>query len=160
DLTAATGQKTWVLVNVTITPPADNLAGEPHTFSVQVTGFDGDGPFPDGTGVPGAVVTSSVVSAVGGAAVTADTCTTGTDANGQCTITVANPGSGSIELQLDQVSVIVDGQAFVIDLTPGAPGLPSDALLPIRSDKVWWQYRVILSNSATNPLGVSHTFIA
>ena len=48
DLTAATGQKTWVIVDVTITPGADNLAGEPHTFTVQVTGSDGDGPFPDG----------------------------------------------------------------------------------------------------------------
>ena len=64
DLSAATGQKTWVLVDVAITPGVDNLAGESHSFTVQVTGSDGDGPFPDG-GVPGATVTSSVVS-VGG----------------------------------------------------------------------------------------------
>ncbi len=65
---------------------------------------------------------SSVVSVVGGATVSGDTCTTpGTDANGQCTITVSNPGSGSIVLQLEQVSVTIDGQPFVIDLTPGAP---------------------------------------
>ncbi len=160
DLSAATGQKSWVLIDVTITPGADNLAGEPHTFTVQVTGTDGDGPFVDG-GVPGATVTSSVVSAVGGATVTGDTCTTpGTNATGQCTITVTAPASGSIELQLEQVTVTIDGQEFVIDLVPGARGVRADAVLPIRTDKVWWQYRVILSDDAINPLGVTHTFTA
>ena len=125
-----------------------------------MTGFDGQGPFIDGTGVPGAIVTSSVVSAVGGAAISGGTCTTGTDANGQCTITVTNPGSGSIVVQLEQASFTIDGQAFVIDLTPGARGLRADAVLPIRSDKVWWQYRVVLSDSSVNPLGVNHTFTA
>ncbi len=63
-------------------------------------------------------------------------------------------------VQLDQVTVTVNGQEFVIDLVPGARGLRADAILPIQSDKVWWQYRVILSDSSTNPLGETHTFTA
>jgi hypothetical protein len=105
-------------------------------------------------------VTSSVVAAVGGAVLSGGTCTTGTDANGLCTIIVTAPASGSIQVQLEQVSFTLDGQPFVIDLTPGARGLRSDAVLPIRSDKVWWQYRVVLSDSSVNPLGVNHTFTA
>jgi fimbrial isopeptide formation D2 family protein len=162
DLSAATAQKTWVLVGVNITPGVDNLAGESHTFTVQVTGFDGDGPFPDGSGVENAIVTSSAVSIVGGATVTGDTCSVapGTNATGQCTITVSNTGSGSIRLQLDQVSVTIDGKDFVIPLVPGTRGVPTDQVFPIQTDKVWWQYRVVLSNSSVNPLGVSHTFTA
>ena len=160
DLSAATGQKTWVLIDVSITPGVDNLAGEPHDFVVTVTGFDGQGPFVDGTGVPGAVVTSSAVSSVGGAAISGGTCATGTDATGKCTITVTNPGSGSIVVQLGQVSFTLDGQPFVVTLTPGSPGLRFDQVLPVQTDKVWWQYRVRLSDSAINPLGVNHTFTA
>ena len=51
-----------MLVDVAITPGEDNLAGEPHTFTVQVTAFDGEGGFPDG-GVPGAIVDASAVPA-------------------------------------------------------------------------------------------------
>jgi hypothetical protein len=154
-------QKRWVQVEVAISQGADNLAGEPHTFTVQVTAFDGDGGFPDGTGVPDAIVDASAVTIVGGATLTNDgTCDEGTDANGQCTLIVTNPGSGSITVRLDQVSLVVDGQPFVIPLVPGARGIRADATLPIQADKVWWQYRVILSDSSINPLGVDHTFIA
>jgi hypothetical protein len=158
DLSAATGEKTWIFIEVTITPGVDNLAGESHDFTVQVRGFDGGPP----VAIPNAIVTSSVVSSVGPAAVTGDTCAAppGTDANGQCTITVNNPASGSIALQLQNVSGTFDGLDFNIDLAPGAVGLRSDAVVPIQTDKVWWQYRVILSSSSTNPLGVSHTFTA
>jgi hypothetical protein len=161
DLSAATARKTWVLLDVAITPGVDNLAGESHTFTVEVNGFDGDGQFLDGAGVPGAVVAWHEVSPpVGDVTISGDTCATGTDANGECTITVTNPGSGSVQLQLDQVSVTIGGQPFVINLTSGAPGLRSDEDLPIQTDKVWWQYRVVLSDSAVNPLGVNHTFTA
>ncbi len=157
----AAAEKRWVQVDVAISPGEDNLAGEPHTFTVQVTAVDGEGGFPDG-GVPGAVVRASVVpTPSGGAQLTTDgTCDEGTNDVGQCTLIVTNPASGSIVVRLDQVTVTVDGESFVIDLVAGAPGLRADAVLPIQSDKVWWQYRVILSDSSTNPLGLNHTFTA
>ena len=158
DLSAASAEKTWFLVDVTITPGADNLAGDPHTFTVQVTGFDGDGPFPDGEGVPGAVVSASCV--------VRRRCRTDrrhvrerNQRRRQCTLIVTNTGSGSIVVQLDQVTATIDGNAFVIALTAGAPGLSPDTVLPIQSDKTWWQYRVILSDSSINPLGdVTHLY--
>ena len=52
----------------------------------------------------------------------------------------------------------MNGEPFVIELVPGAPGLRADAVLPIQSDKVWWQYRVIVGDTSTNPLGETHTF--
>jgi hypothetical protein len=153
-------QKRWVLVEVDITSGANNLAGEPHTFTVQVTGFDGEGGFPDGP-VPNAVVDASSFGIVGGATLTNDgTCDEGTNAAGQCTLIVTNPGSGSIGVQLNQVTAIIDGQPFVVPLVANAPGTRADATFPIQSDKTWFQYRVMLSDSSTNPLGLSHTFTA
>ena len=152
-------EKRWVLVDVEITPGEDNLAGEPHTFTVQVSAVDGEGGFEDG-GVPDAIVDASVV-AVGGATLTTDgTCDTGTDANGSCTLVVTNPGSGSIVVQLDEVSLSVNGESFDIPLVETSAGLPPDQTFPIASDKVWWQYRVMLDDSSTNPLGLEHTFTA
>jgi hypothetical protein len=159
DLSAAIATKTWVFVAVIISPGADNLASESHTFTVQVTASTGGPP----AGVPDAIVTSSVTSTVGGATETGNTCAPapGTNGNGQCTITVTNPGSGAMTIQLNTVTVTIDGKTFVIPLTPGAPGLERDETASsFQTDKIWWQYRVIMSDSAINPLGVEHTFTA
>ena len=75
--------------------------------------------------MPGAIVDASAVhaSSVAPRSTTDGTCDEGTDANGQCTLIVTNPISGSIVVQLDQVAVTVNGEPFVIDLVAGRAGL-------------------------------------
>ncbi len=154
-------EKRWVLVDVAITPGEDNLAGEPHTFTVQVTAFDGEGGFPDG-GVPGAIVDASAVTIVGGAALTTDgTCDEGTDANGQCTLIVTNP-----TLRLDRRAARPGrghGERRAVRHRPrprrAGPSAPTPSC---RSSPTRCGGSTASSSrdSSTNPLGETHTFTA
>ena len=50
---------------------------------------------------------------------------------------------------------------MLIDLTvAGAPGQAPGQKVPLTATKTWLQYRVLLSPSATNLIGVPHTFTA
>ena len=129
-------EKTWRTYRVTVDPPsAENLLGEPHTFTVTIEQTD-DGE----TWIPveGAVPTV-VVSAP--AEITDNTCDSGTDASGQCTVTVTSDTPSSVTLSVTYTGVIGEGSSEF-----GGGG-----------EKTWIDYQVTIDPpSAENLVGSEH----
>ena len=138
--------KTWLAYDVTLSPSATNAVGAPHVFTITATRSDGD-PVEDAS--------IAYVWTGAGTATPASSCTT--DASGVCTVTVTSlsPGTGTLT-----VTSVLDG-AFLVDLTvPGTPGQAASQVVPLIATKTWLAYRVTLDASATNLVGVPHTFTA
>jgi hypothetical protein len=133
-------EKTWRTYRVNVTPEtAENLLGVPHTFTVMVEQTD------DGTTwtpVENAVP-SIDVTAPGAAG--AETCSTGTDAAGQCTVEVTSPSTGTVTLTATYVGGFDDVTSEFSD----------DA------EKTWIDYRLVVDpREATNRINEPHTFVA
>jgi len=149
--------KTWVAVNVTVTPSSTNFAGENHTFTITASLNDGSGtpqPVPDGT-----VISYSWSGA--GTANPASSCTTD---NNQCNVTVssANPGVGTLTITSVTITLTKDSgtlpptlQTYVLD--GSAPGTVT---FPAPVTKTWINYTVTVTPNAENllPGDPSHTF--
>jgi uncharacterized repeat protein (TIGR01451 family)/LPXTG-motif cell wall-anchored protein len=130
--------KIWRTFRVNVTPQtAQNLLGVPHTFTVTVEQTD------DGTTwtpVEGAVPTT-VVSAP--AQITGETCSAGTDASGECTVTTTSPTAAEVTLSATYIGSVDSATAEFGD----------------EGDKSWIDYLVEVDPpSAENLVGTQHVF--
>ena len=134
--------------DISIAPDDVNDVGETHTFTVHVSSVFGGQPSP----VEGNNPTVTLTDANGNPITpTEDTCaTTGTDANGDCTVTftsnVATVVTGHAETTVD-----IGGQLIDVE-TGDAVGQNPDAV------KVFVDGRVSISPDDVNGIGESHTF--
>jgi hypothetical protein len=159
--------KTWVDANISITPQTKaNPVGTSHTFTVTVLKDIGDG---NGLTTPaaGETVTTKIVNSNGATStMTGGSCgaaggTTGTgttDANGQCTIVINGPTSGTVQA-FAYVTVHFTGGATVSrdadSTTPTGhgPGGTDEAT------KNWVDANIsITPQLKSNEVGQSHTF--
>ncbi|MBA2383845.1 MAG: hypothetical protein H0V68_04175, partial [Actinobacteria bacterium] len=133
---------------ISITPSAVNAVGDTHTFTVTVTKNVGGST----TGAAGLNPTVTLTAA-GGAAVTdkVDNCaTTGTDSNGQCTVTFTSTTAGTITGHASATVVIGDDSIPVE--TNNQDGNSGDAV------KRFVDASVTIGDSAVNQVNDSHTF--
>jgi len=148
--TPSTTAKTWVSVDVTVTPgTATNVAGQDHTFTVHVNvlGLNGPQPAPDGS-------TATWTFDGPGTTAPGTTCTNPGTTSGTCNITLANnQTAGTGTLTITSVTFTVNGQELTAHLT--AAGSPP----PPTATKTWINYRITVSPAiATNIVGQPHTF--
>ena len=132
-------EKTWREFRVGVTPEsATNLLGEPHTFTVLVESTD------DGTTWTPVAGAAPTVAVTAPGVVDAETCSAGTTATGECTVTVSSPSTGSVTLTAEYLATIGEATATV---------LGDDA------EKTWIDYRIdVAPREATNQVGDPHTF--
>ena len=131
-------EKTWRTFRVRVTPPdATNLLGDPHTFNVFVERTD------DGTSwspVPGA---RPSVDLTAPGTVRNNSCSSGTNSGGRCTVTVASPRPAAVTLAASYV---------------GRAG-GSSATFRDSGAKRWIDYRVsVTPPTAENLVDTTHVF--
>jgi uncharacterized repeat protein (TIGR01451 family) len=145
--------KTWVDARIAIDSNAVNEVGSPHTFTLTVSQDTGTGSF---TPVQGATVTPTLTDSNGAThAATAGTCVTGTtSSSGQCTIVVSSSTTGKVTVHAT-TTVTVGGQSITRATGDGKSGDSADAVKTFVDS-----YITITPATATNPLGVTHTFTA
>jgi hypothetical protein len=145
-----TASKLWIDWEAAISHPAENPAGEPHTFTVSVQVYDGEGyvDVPDGT-IVGLTLDASDLTKV---TIVGDTCADPGTVDGQCTLTVVADEAIVLDVAVTSVdeTVIDDGGedrtvSFTFDD-------------PVDSTKEWIEYRIVGDDDAYNLTGQEHTF--
>jgi adhesin/invasin len=138
-----TATKIYVDYRISITPQsATNLVSTDHVFTVLVEKDSGDGngfqPLP---GVMPSVTTT------GAGGITAQTCDTpGTDASGQCTVTLSSAATGQTTVTASYTG------------TAGTAQAPQTKEVTAQATKTWIDYQVTVAPSATNIVGTDHVF--
>jgi uncharacterized repeat protein (TIGR01451 family) len=135
------GVKTWIDYRVTVNPPeAENLTGTNHTFTVLVEKDSGDGEgFVPLTDAMPEITLTGVGSQV------SETCSTGTDGDGECTVVITSAVTGTTTVTADFEGTAADSESATF----------SDSGV-----KTWLTYRVTMPPDATNEIGDPHTFTA
>ncbi|NOZ49374.1 MAG: hypothetical protein GXP37_04900, partial [Chloroflexi bacterium] len=127
---------------------AVNAAGDPHTFTITVEKNEGNGWVPAANVHPVVTIDPTPDSVT-------DTCdTTGTDANGECTVTI-NSNSGGQFTAHAAADIDFGGGAIAHRQTDGSNGNSDDAA------KTYVNARLSLTPAqAANQVGDQHTFTA
>jgi hypothetical protein len=142
--------KLWVDWEAAISYPAENPAGEPHTFTISVQVYDGEDyvDVPDGT-IVGLTLEASDLTKI---EVVEDTCADPGTEDGECTLTVVADERIVLDVSVTSVddTVIDDGGSdrnvsFTFDD-------------PVGSSKEWIDYRIRADEDAYNLIGDPHTF--
>jgi hypothetical protein len=142
--------KLWVDWEAAISYPAENPAGEPHTFTVSVQVYDGEGyvDVPDGT-IVGLTLDASDLTKI---EVVEDTCADPGTEDGECTLTVVAGERIVLDVSVTSIdeTVIDDG---------GTDRKVSFTFEdPVGSSKEWIDYRIRADEDAYNLVGDPHTF--
>ncbi|HLO35765.1 MAG TPA: hypothetical protein VK194_06775, partial [Candidatus Deferrimicrobium sp.] len=137
---------------ISVTPNGLNEVNTAHTFTVTVEKKTG------ATFVPavGATVTSSLAAGSTGS-ITGGTCTTTvTNASGQCTVIVNSSTAGTATLlvssDIDVQGSILTRDNIASTTAPQGPGATNNNV------KTWVDGNIAITPSATNQVGVEHTF--
>jgi hypothetical protein len=142
--------KLWVDWEAHISYPAENPAGEPHTFAISVQVYDGEGyvDVPDGT-IVGLTLGASDLSLI---TVVEDTCADPGTEDGECTLTVVADQRVVLDVEVTSVddTVIEDGG---VDRN-----VSFEFADPVSSSKEWIDYRIRDDEDAVNLAGDPHTF--
>ena len=136
------GTAIFVDVRISVAPDGVNQVGAEHTFTLLVEQHDGSGWSLVASAVPSYTLTNSP-GATG--AMTSETCSTGTDASGECSVTIVSTTTGTTTIQ-GEVSLTVEGVDLYRQTEPDAV-------------KIWVNARISIDpDSATNAVGHPHTF--
>ena len=152
DITC-TVTNTFAALDIGISGSAINPVGGQHTFTLTATSSTDGVNF---TPLAGALLdldfTTEDGLAIGDVTFVANTCETapGTNASGQCTVTVQSSASGVL-------NVIANGFTNQGPNGPN-PGQPFALEIPVSSNKRWREYRVEGAASDINLIGEPHTF--
>jgi uncharacterized repeat protein (TIGR01451 family) len=139
--------KTWVDAQIQISGSAVNEVGHEHLFTVTVNKDTGTGTF---VPAPGATVTFSA-SAPGSIVAADTTCSSPTDASGQCVIAVNSSKIGTSTISAT-ASLTVNGVPLSRSLGDESSG---DSAKPT---KTWVDANIqITPPTADNPVGTTHT---
>lgn len=135
--------------NISIAPSAVNEVGTAHQFTVHITQSNA------GVSAPAPVGTKATVTLTdqnnNTVTATTDNCaTTGTDANGNCTV-VVNSSTAKVITAHATASVVIQGQTFNVS-TNGTGGNSGDAV------KRYVDANVSISPNGVNEVGNQHTF--
>ena len=104
--------------SITIEPDETNKVGESHTFIVHVDKMIAGVTSPAD---PGTIVDVTLTPANGaGCVITGDTCATGTDANGNCTITFYSNSAGTVTGHAN-TTVYIDSEPIPVETDGVAP---------------------------------------
>lgn len=134
--------------DISIAPDDVNDVGDPHTFTVHVDALFGGQASPVAGNKPTVTLTDA-----GGQTITptSNTCaTTGTDANGNCTVTFSS-STATVVTGHAEATVSFGGETFDVS-TGSAQGQNPDAT------KVYVDGRVSIAPDATNGIEEAHTF--
>jgi hypothetical protein len=134
----STARKTWIDYSVAVTPAtAENLVSTNHVLVVTVLVDRGNGFVPLAGARPS-------LSLGGVGAISSETCSTGTGADGTCRVTITSNAAGTTTV--------------IASYAGGAGG--ETVNFTDRAAKDWIDYRVAIDpRSATNRIGDPHTFI-
>jgi hypothetical protein len=149
--------KTFVDARINIAPAATNEVGQPHTFTVTVKQNAGDGSgfvnVPDGT-KPVVTLTNA-----NGAAnnVSTNTCTSTGTVAGVCTVTFTSPTAGTVTGNAT-VTLTVGGVTLTRDTDPATATIGSGPGGSGPAVKTFVDANITISPTATNEVGVNHTF--
>ena len=141
-----TGDKDWIDHAIDVDPPlAENLVGTDHVFTVTVTTTY---PTADGTRTDPVAGVNPAVSLSGVGSIRDTTCDdeAGTDAAGQCTVTITGSVPGGSKLTATYTGTAADDAEARAYTDSG--------------DKLWVDYLLALDADATNRVGDPHTFTA
>jgi len=139
---ALTADKTWVVVDVDITPlQAVNPIGAQHTFTISVLVDDGSGLVPLSVPPNSGTVDWSWDAPDGTTA--AGTCTLG--AGGTCDVTRNSDVGGVGTLTATALDVVYGGATLpTVDLTAPGPGQAPELSVPVQAVKDWVGYVLTL----------------
>ena len=134
--------KTYVDARISVTPDGVNPVGAEHTFTILVEQHDGSSWSP----VPNVAPTYTLDNAGGASgAVTIEDCSAGTDAFGECSVTIVSSTTGITTMHAE-VSLTLDGAALSRQTDPDAV-------------KTWVSVSISIDpGSATNAVGDPHIF--
>jgi hypothetical protein len=137
---SASEVKHWVNYDIDIAPDATNQVGTDHVFTVTVTREDGI--LPDPEAVSGAHPTVVIVSGPG--SLSASTCDdlAGTNADGECTITLTSDETGTTVVRATYLATEENTSNTFSDL----------------ATKNWVDYGLEVEPDGVNHAGVPHTF--
>ncbi len=153
EFTSQTATKTWILVL-----RDDHAVGnQPGGYAARLRDRGAMSPWETQVLGPAAGASIAFTWTGAGSLVTPSPCVT--NALGTCTVSVTSPSAGTGTLTVTSLTD-TDGVTSVDLTTPGSPGTSPDQQVPLTASKTWLQYRVLLSPSATNLVGVPHTFTA
>ncbi len=129
--------KHWINYGIDITPDATNRVGSDHLFTVTVTRDSGSGFGP----LAGAHPTVTKLSGPG--TLSPGTCLSpGTDASGQCTITLSSAATGT---------TVVEASYLAVEET-------TNATFAKTATKEWVDYDLTVDPDGVNHAGDDHTF--
>lgn len=154
DITDVAATKTWIDVSVSTGETATNLAGESHTFTVDVT-VDAPGELAEWE-----LDSVAVETATGGVGqIDSQTCDAPDDGAQSCTVTVSSNAPGDLQLLVTSVSFTYDGTSFSVDFDDESTEGEAD-VQDLDATKTWRAYEATLEADGLNLVRDEHTFTA
>lgn len=142
---ADTATKTWIDYRVSVSPETDeNLTGSNHVFTVLIErdSGDGDGFQPLADANPSLEITDGPGDILAPANLCASV---GTDASGECTVTISSSETGTTTVRASYLGAAADSEAVTFGSN--------------LATKKWVDYLIDVDpDRAVNPVGTTHTF--
>ncbi|HLG00806.1 MAG TPA: prealbumin-like fold domain-containing protein, partial [Acidimicrobiia bacterium] len=145
--------KTFVDARITITPTATNEVGTEHVFTITVAKNAGDGA--GFVAAAGVFPTTSVSPAPDSAS---SNCAAGTNASGQCTLTI-NSSTAGVFTANAYVTFSVGGVSLTRDTDPATAAVGAGPGGSGPAVKTYVDARITITPNDTNGIGESHTFV-